>query len=171
MGMGFPNIYRYSYDEPQGYTHIKTTGFLPVHLKLEKAITNKIGLVAGIAYSTFHYSYYGWAYFPGYKQQVIYYDDVNTLSWSFSANYHFDKLINNPRLDTYAGAGACINYLHYRYGNIPPYREATSKIQLLPQVRAGIRYYIDPSFSAYSELGFDGLSIWQLGVSLSFAAH
>jgi hypothetical protein len=165
FSMGFPNLYRISYDEPAGYKHIKTTGFGPFYGKFEFAGFDHVGLCASFAYSTFHYSYYD---IPSHQRQVIYFDDVNTLSLTLSANYHFNKWITNPRLDVYAGAGMAANYLRYRYGNIPPYREAESKSEVHPLFRAGGRYYIDPIFGVFGEAGYDGLSIIQLGFSVKF---
>jgi hypothetical protein len=168
FGLGFPNLYRISYDEPQGYTHIKTSGFGPFYAKFEFAAMENLGLAASFAYSTFHYSYYGLASFPFGQQQIIYYDDVNTLNLSLSGNYHFGKWIKNPRLDAYAGFGLSASYLKSRYGNIPPYRAPDSRAEIFPLVRAGARYYFTPIFSLYGEAGFDGLSIIQLGFSVKF---
>jgi hypothetical protein len=168
FGLGFPNLYRIRYDEPAGYTHIKTSGFGPFYAKFEFAAMENIGLAASFAYSTFHYSYYGLASFPFGQQQIIYYDDVNTLNLSLSGNYHFGKWISNPRLDAYAGLGLSANYLKSRYGNIPPYRVPDSRAEIFPLVRAGARYYLTPIFSLYGEAGYDGLSIVQLGFSVKF---
>ena len=168
FGLGFPNLYRIRYDEPKGYTHIKTSRFGPFYAKFEFAAMSNLGLAASFAYSTFHYSYYGLSVFPSGPQQVIYYDDVNTLNISLSGNYHFGRWITNPRLDAYAGLGLSANYLKSRYGNIPPYRAAESRAELFPLVRAGARYYFNPIFSLYGEAGYDGLSIIQLGFSVKF---
>ncbi len=168
FALGFPNLYRVDYEEPAGYTHIKTTGFGPIYAKFEIAATDAIGIVPAFGYSTFHYSYYGWAYFPGYQQQVIYYDDVNTLHLSLSANYHFNQWITNPHIDLYAGVGIAMNYLRYRYGNIPPYREPESKTQFRPLGRVGLRYYFDATFGVFAEAGYDGFSVGQLGISVRF---
>lgn len=168
FSMGFPNLYRTGYDEPAGYTHLKTTGFGPLFAKLEIGAWDAIGIVPSFGYSTFHYSYYGWAYFGGYKQQVVYYDDVNTINLSLAANYHFKKWITQPRLDVYAGGGLCMNYLRYRYGNIPPYKEPNAKTVFYPIGHLGARYYIDPIFGLSAEGGYDGLSILQLGFSVRF---
>ena len=167
FGIGFPNLYRINYNEPTGYTHIKTSGFGPFYAKFEFAAMPHLGLAASFAYSTFHYSYYGLAYFLA-PQQVIYYDDVNTLNISLSDNYHFNRWIKNPRLDAYAGLGLSANYLRSRYGNIPPYRVPDSRAEMFPLVRAGARYYFDPIFSLYGEAGYDGLSVVQLGFSVKF---
>jgi hypothetical protein len=163
FGMGFPNLYRLNYQEPYGYTHIKTTGFGPFYAKFEFGAFDHVGLVASYAYSTFHYSYFGAG-----QQQVIHYDDVNAMSLSLSANYHFNKWITNPRLDVYAGAGVAANYVRTRYGNIPPFRERESQSEMFPVGRIGARYYIDPIFGLYGEAGFDGLSVIQLGFSVKF---
>jgi hypothetical protein len=168
FGLGFPNLYRIRHDEPAGYTHIKTSGFGPFYAKVEFAAMRNLGLVSSFAYSTYHYSYYGLAIFPPGPQQVIYYDDVNTLNISFSANYHFSNSIKNPKLDTYAGLGLSANYLRSRYGNIPPYREPDSRAEIFPLFRVGARYYFDPILGLYGEAGYDGLSIVQLGFSVRF---
>jgi hypothetical protein len=164
FGFGLPNLYRMQYEEPVGYHHVKTTGFGPVYFKFEFAGFKNVGLQASYAYSTFHYSYDG-----GTGQaQPIFYDDVNAMNLTLSGNYHFGQWIANPRLDLYAGAGVCISYLRYRYGNIPPYKEPSSKAGFLPVGRVGIRYYINPILSFYLEAGYDGLSIIQPGFSVRF---
>jgi hypothetical protein len=168
FGLGFPNLHRISYNEPKGYTHIKTSGFGPFYARFEFAAFQNLGLAASFAYSTFHYSYYGLSSFPSGPQQVIFYDDVNTLNISLSANYHFGKWITNPRLDAYAGLGLSASYLKSRYGNIPPYRSPETNAEIYPLVRAGARYYLNPIFSLYGEAGYDGLSIIQLGFSVKF---
>ena len=168
FGLGFPNLYRIRYDEPAGYTHIKTSGFGPMYAKFEFAAFRNVGLVSCFGYSTFHYSYFGVASHPTGPQQVIYYDDVNTLNLAISANYHFADWIDNPRQDLYAGLGVGVNYLKSRYGNIPPYRSPESRAELVPVIRAGGRYYLDPIFGLYGELEYDGLSILQLGFSVRF---
>lgn len=170
FGLGFPNLYRIKYDEPAGYTHLKTSGFGPFCAKLEFGAFDNLGLVTSFGYSTFHYSYYDFAYYPAPTppQEVIYYDDVNILNLSFSANYHFNKWIKVNRLDTYAGAGLGVDYFQYRYGNIPPYRERESKAAIFPVGRVGARYYFDKTLSLYGETGYDGISIIQLGFSVKF---
>ncbi len=168
FGMGFPNLYRISYKEPEGYTHIKTTGFGPLYAKFEIAIADNIGLNPSFGYGTFHYSYFGLAYHPGYTEQVIYYDDVNTLSLALTANFHLKSLITNPKLDVYFGGGFAMNYLKYRYGNIPPYKEPETKTKFVPAARVGVRYYFDPILGAFAEAGYDGLSVLQLGLSVRF---
>jgi hypothetical protein len=161
FGIGFPNLYRSSYNEPAGYTHIKTTGFGPFYAKLEFAAFKNVGLVTSFSYSTFHYSYFG-------RPGIIYYDDVNTLSFSLSGNYHFSNWITNPRLDVYAGGGLAVDYQKYTYGNIPPYRSPEHKAHIYPLLRGGARYYLDNIFGLYGEAGYDGLSVVQLGFSVRF---
>jgi hypothetical protein len=161
FGIGFPNLYRTGYNEPSGYTHIKTTGFGPFYAKLEFAAFKNVGLVTSFSYSTFHYSYFG-------RPGIIYYDDVNTLSFSLSGNYHFSNWITNPRLDVYAGGGLAVDYQKYTYGNIPPYKSPEHKAHIYPLVRGGARYYLDNIFGLYGEAGYDGLSVIQLGFSVRF---
>ena len=162
FGIGFPNLYRVSYDAPSGYTHLSTAGFGPVYAKFEFSAFDYVGLAASFGYSTFHYSYYD------YSPHVIHYDDVNTLQLSLSGNYHFHQWITNPRLDVYAGAGLAVDYQKYSYGNIPPYRSPEYKAHIYPLVRAGARYYLDHTFGLYGEAGYDGLSVVQLGFSVRF---
>lgn len=161
FGIGFPNLYRSSYNEPAGYTHIKTTGFGPFYAKLEFSAFKNFGLVTSFAYGTFHYSYFG-------RPGIIYYDDINTLALSLSGNYHFANLITNPKLDIYAGTGLSVDYQKYTYGNIPPYRSPEHKAHIYPVLRAGARYYLDNIFGLYGEAGYDGLSVVQLGFSVRF---
>lgn len=162
FGIGFPNLYRMNYDEPSGFTHLKTSGFGPLYAKFEVGAFDHVGLVVSFGYSTFHYSYYG------YSPQVVHYDDVNTLSLGFSGNYHFTKWIKNPKLDLYAGAGVAVDYQKLVYGNIPPFKEPERKAHIYPVVRAGARYYLDRSFGVFAEGGYDGLSLAQLGFSVRF---
>lgn len=170
FGLGFPNLHRTSYDEPKGYTHLKTTGFGPFIAKFEYGISNQLGLVASYGYGTFHYSYYGLAYYPPPTppQQVIFSDDVNVMNVSISCNYHFSKWVTNPKLDVYAGGGIGLNYFQYRYGNIPPYKPKESKVSLVPVGRIGVRYYLDNTLGVFTECGYDGISVIQLGFSVRF---
>jgi len=160
LGIGFPNLHRIRYETPAGYTHLKTTGFGPVYARFEYAAFDKVGLVASLSYSTFHYAYYG------YSPSVIHYDDANTATFSLSGNYHFTRWITNPHLDTYAGVGLSVDYQRQVFGNIPPYKSPETKAYLHPVLRAGARYYLDPGFGLFGEAGYDGLSVVQLGFSV-----
>ena len=168
FGFGFPNLYRISYETAAGYTHIKNTGFGPLYAKFEWALIDNLGVAPSFSYGTFHHSYYGWAYYPGGAEKVMYSDDVNVTSFGLSVNYHFADLLPNPRLDFYLGAGAAFNLLRYRYGNIPPYKEPELKTQLRPIGRAGLRFQFDPALSLFTEVGYDGYSVMQLGLGVRF---
>lgn len=168
FGMGLPNLYRINYNVPDGYSHVKTTGFGPLYARFEIAASDNIGISPAFGYGTFHYSYFGWAYHPGYQEPVIYYDDVNTMNLSLVANLHFNRWINNPRLDVYAGGGVAMNYLRCRYGNIPPYKTPESKTSFTPAGKLGARYYTTPIVGLFAEAGYDGLSVVNLGFSVRF---
>lgn len=86
--------------------------------------------------------------------------DFISFSVALLGYYHFNKLISIEKMDVYGGAGLGLRNVQYSesgYNNI-----STVTIQY----KVGIRYYVKPKFSFYAEGGFDGMTGFNLGITL-----
>jgi hypothetical protein len=104
----------------------------------------------------------------GSSQHYGYFGDEWTLRWSYTivaarGSYHFADLINNDKVDLYAGAS-----LGYNHVSLSGDREfITSGSYVMYGVHAGGRYFFNSRVAGFGELGL-GLNNLALGVSARF---
>ncbi len=162
---GFLNSYRNEYTVPAGYEKGNVTGFIPVYLRGEYGISNRVSLGVSFGYSTLLFNSHKVT--QGYNDPIRRYvpNKWRLLNAGVTAYYHFNHLLNAPKLDVFVGGGLCLNnILETRSISDDTLMERKSHT-IQPILKAGVRYYINPVFSLYADAGYDKLSIFSLGFS------
>ncbi len=167
FGVGLGNTYLYSgnYFGP-GFSYHS----LPlINISGEYGITDAIGIGGVLGFSTATSTYSG-SYFNGPNG----YSYTDTYRWSFTiigvrGAYHFAELIDNDKLDLYAGAMLGFNWSKAKYTSTDPYHPyaynyKTSGIGLAYSVFAGCRYRFTDNLGVFGELGY-GVSILNIGLT------
>jgi outer membrane protein W len=163
LGLGYGRLL----NAYQGYDGYKFSGFGPVALTFERAVTDNIGIGLQLGYSSYggtwnQSSYLGSTYDYKYKW--------STLSIMARGAYHFN--VRNRNFDPYIGAGIGYRKYSYKYTSTDPTFNSTSNnislgIPLAYQLFVGARYMFNDNFGAYVEAGY-GLSVLNAGITLSF---
>lgn len=194
VGYGFPNIFKsliknssdnYNYTQhPQGSSSFttKATGYGPILLKYEHALTSLIGVGASLGFSdtklmgTFNYQDYNYDPNTG-NYYLVSYSDItkerfSSLSIGARLNFHFGT---KEKLDPYAGiaGGYTKMFYSFSYSSNNPNNQVgpTSSYEGFPvyfAITAGLRYYFTENIGAYAEIGFDKWSIMQAGLAIKF---
>lgn len=153
LGVGLGNIYWGT-----GYgTNLPVSPTLSVDYALTKRIgIGNIGIGGLVSYSSTKYS-----------------SDIGSYSFSgiligVRGTYHF--ILKSTKLDPYAGVllGYIITSSHYPNGVITGYGYGpggkAGAVQ--PGIFAGAHYFFVPHFGVFAELGYNGFSIFTLGITL-----
>lgn len=156
-GYGIGNIWRSylkdAFSFPQYYS-VRSTG--PFCLLMDYAVMNKIsvGIAAGYSVTRGRAEYNGF----NFKERL------NAFSFLVRANYHPFHIKN---FDPYAGGG--VGYYHFRYINELD-NNAREKVpgNFGYSLQVGARYYVSSNLALYSELGYIGGSLTQLGLTFKF---
>lgn len=163
LGLGYGRLL----NAYQGYDGYKFSGFGPVAVSYERAVTDNFGVGIQFGYSSYggtwnQSSYLGSSYQYKYRW--------STLSVMARGAYHFN--VRNRNFDPYAGAGIGYRKYGYKYtSSDPAFNSSTNNISLgIPlayQVFVGARYMFNDNVGAYIEAGY-GLSVLNAGITLSF---
>jgi hypothetical protein len=166
---GFVDGYRSDYSLPAGFSKGNTTGFAPIHAKLEYGVLCHTSIAALFGYDAFVYNYkqnYTGSSGPFTRYRT---NKTRIFSAGVAAFYHLDRYIHSRRLDPFIGLGICLNNI--RYGSHPLADSSTAVIidhTVTPYLKAGIRYYITDKFSLWGDVGYDKQSLVDLGISCRF---
>jgi len=146
---GFPNTLDYA-DFLFGGS---SSGIGPVNLRYEFAVRDEVsvGLAVGGAFKK-------WDFGGGVETKVT------GISASPLGFYHFNKLIPVKQLDVYAGVGANVNYIAYKYND--DLVDDDNEIEVYPTALVGARYYFADNFSGLVEIGGSSFSIIKIGLSV-----
>ena len=157
FGYGFPNHPTSGYSNGANGTNKVSLG--PLYVKYEHGIIrDDISLGGQFAMSNTWIKYDNAS--GNYK------DHVSAFSFGMLGFYHFNKLIPVKRLDVYAGTGISVRTVVYTYDanyNDKPGNHSDTNAYIIGSV--GARYYLKPGFGVYAEVGFDGMSDANLGIS------
>lgn len=148
IGLGLPSRYAYSYGSGNG-----NIAFPALYLKYEHGIMDEVGIGGYIAASGSRYKYGN------------YVDRRTYLNVSVLAYYHFNKLIPVKKLDVYAGVGGGVR--HRIYHN-DAHNHTSGETLPVFVGKVGARYYFTPKFGAYGEVGSDGMSDVNVGITFRF---
>ncbi|MBE2288568.1 MAG: outer membrane beta-barrel protein [Chitinophagaceae bacterium] len=167
-GLGFMNSYRDEYRVPPSFEKGNITGFSPIFVRGEYAVSNRVSLGATFNYSMLYFN--SFRLYPSFNGPVKRYtaDQFRVFGVGLSAWYHFDKLLNVRGLDPFIGIGANIN--NERHTALPE-GDSTARFRthtVTPLIKAGVRYYLSDKVSVYGDAGFDKFSIVSLGVTCRF---
>jgi len=167
VGYGFGLGYGRLLNAYQVYDGYKFSGFGPVGLSFERAVTNHIGIGASLSYSTYgatwiQNDYLGQPYDYSYRW--------NTLAIMARGAYHFS--VSNDKIDPYIGIG--LGFLKYGYkwtSSDPAFNETNNSIALgTPlgyQFLGGIRFMFSDNVGGFAEVGY-GLAVGNIGLTMKF---
>lgn len=166
LGYGFGFGYGRLLNAYQGYDGYKFSGFGPVGLSLERALTDNIGIGASLSFST-----YGATWIQnGVGDSYAYSYRWNTLAILARGAYHFS--VNNDKIDPYIGVG--LGFIRYGYNytsNDPNFNETNNNISLGSplgyQILGGIRYMFTDKIGGFAEVGY-GLAVGNVGLTVKF---
>ncbi len=99
-----------------------------------------------------------------YDYQNSYKTKISAISFGVLGYYHFNKLIPIEKLDVYAGAGLAFRNISYKRDDNGTNPDSDGTV--LGIFQAGARYYVKPKLGFYLEVGYDGMSNVNLGVTL-----
>lgn len=163
LGLGYGRLLN-AYQAYDGY---KFSGFGPVALSYERAVTDNIGIGIQFGYSSYggtwnQSSYLGTSYQYKYRW--------STLSIMARGAYHFN--VRNRNFDPYGGIGIGFAKYSYKYTSTDPSFNSTNNnialgIPLAYQIFIGARYMFNDNVGVYGEAGY-GLSVLNVGLTLSF---
>ena len=144
---GFPNTLDYA-----GFLYggnDKSIG--PVNFRYEFPIRDEAGVGLSVAGAKKE-----WDFGEGYST------DVTGISISPLGFYHFNKLIPVAKLDVFAGVGANVNIISYKYSET--YAD-DDEVEVYPTALVGARYYFTDSFSGIVEAGGGSFAFVKFGLS------
>jgi len=126
----------------------------------------------------------GFCYFRRSLNYPGYYFAYNNVSWALRGTVHYDLLgqllgMHNDHVDTYATLSLGMEHSRHAYidkstGGVALNQEGGVKVptvwsrRLLPGIQLGVRYWFTPNFGAVAEAGCDGLSFFNVGLSVCF---
>ncbi|MES2133429.1 MAG: hypothetical protein V4506_13865 [Bacteroidota bacterium] len=168
LGYGVPNwLYSgYGISNSIVYGSPNHFGIGPMMLKYEVPIRDEVGL--GVI---FQGAMKNWKYSSGGR---TYHDKAWGTGAAFMGYYHFNKLINVPKLDVYAGLGINftyqkltrdVGYYNYYYNYYGYYYNdrVEDEFEVRPCGVVGVRYYVAPKFAFSAEAGYTTFSSLNLG--------
>lgn len=156
VGLGVPYYHGGGYYYGNYYAN-DWGGAPSLYLKYEHALLPEVGIGGNLAFAFDRNRYH--------IGNTDYVDHRTTVGLSVLGFYHFNKLIPVRKLDVYAGVGFTIRNYFWNYD----YQNGThADISVHPTFRAGARYYFTRRFGAYADVGYDGISPANFGVSWRF---
>jgi hypothetical protein len=165
ISFGFGDYYKTNYKLPDSSKFGSGSACFPVYFRIERAIHKHISLSASLLYDVFYYNYS----MEGFGNNGLFYrpqnDKVRVLSPGLQLNYHFDKFIPSPRLDLFISAGFAANYVKHSNYPTSDSLSKTTKADVTPVIKLGVRYYINHNAAFYGDLGYDKMSVISIGFS------
>ncbi|MBO9675892.1 MAG: outer membrane beta-barrel protein [Sphingobacteriaceae bacterium] len=129
---------------------------LPVNpsISYERGVTDAISVGGQVSYASSKYDGYNYTF----KESAVYI--------GARGSYHFNELLNiNPKFDLYGGAS--LGYVTVSISDNQNNISGTAS-GLGFGLYAGGKYYIGSSTAIYSELGYQSLSLLNIGVAFKF---
>ncbi|ARS42581.1 hypothetical protein CA265_24120 [Sphingobacteriaceae bacterium GW460-11-11-14-LB5] len=134
------------------------TSSLPVNpsISYERGVTDAISVGGQLSYASSKYEGFNNTY--SFKESAIYV--------SARGSYHFNQLLDlNPKFDLYGGAS--LGYVTVSISdNQGSFEGAASGLGF--GLYAGSKYYLKPSTAIYAELGYQSLSLLNIGIAFKF---
>lgn len=167
LSAGMGDWYKQQYSLPNGYTSGKATGFTPVYLQIERAISNHLSIAVNLMTDKFYYNYEQEGSGNGVSFLRNERDNVHAIAGGLTGYYHFTQL-NVHNLDLFLGVGATVNRI--THSSLPQSDSMTATVDhtVSPHLKVGARYYINKRVSFYGDAGYDQISIASLGISCRF---
>jgi opacity protein-like surface antigen len=161
-GYGAPNLSKFIFRVFDGYFYT-TTGYGPIHVKGEYAVSENFGLGMSVNYSNTKLTLTD----GGYTYAVMY----NPISFNVRGNLHFG---NSEKFDPYIGLGIGYGYRKFRIESNDPAAETfvgdildiSNPLGL--EGTLGGRYFFNDNIGLYAEVG-PAKSIVQMGLSFKLS--
>lgn len=175
IGYGFPNLGKSLLNAFDSNTGYKATGFGPLHVKGDYALTDKFSFGVSMNFVNYGatYTVVGNVYDPTNTIVIgsaVYDNKISVLAYSINArmNFHF---ATTDKVDPYWGIGA-------GYGNRkitqtstdPNYAFSSSFTALIPigfETTIGCRFFFTENIGAFTEIGWSK-SLIQAGLTAKF---
>lgn len=167
VSVGFIDGYRKNFDIPDHFEKQSTSGFIPIYAKAEYGVSNSVSLALTFAYDDFNYNLYQvYSGFYGPIRRPVT-NHFRLFSGGLTAYYHLGNAIRINRLDPFIGLGFTLNNI--RHSAFPQGDSTVIKKEHTASVyaKAGARYYITDMFSVFGDIGYDKLSLFSLGASIT----
>jgi len=171
VGIGFPNLPRFYFNQFDYKTSFSSTGTGPYHLKYENKIIPRIGLGASINYMAYQVSYNEIIFDTSFGTIANNKTNIksNNLAINARVNYHLLDPSKHPKTALYIGVG-----LGYRMGRFTvesDFPSNTLSITLPNLYRLGLEHTIGWRQKIYKESSFyleigPAKSIIQAGITV-----
>lgn len=158
VGLGIGNVWKSFLEDFTSYpdNSYKVSNNGTFTLIYEYGVSNKISAGVALGYSQVEGN------FNGAGTGFTFSEKLTNFSAIARANYHFGKF---QKFDPYIGGG--IGYFHFDYSNDrPEIIDSKSPGAFGYSAQLGLRYYVHPRFAAFTEVGYVGGSLVQLGLTL-----
>lgn len=160
---GFPSLFNESEANwSTGFVYNSHKSFGPMMLRYEVAMSDVVSIAPLIQYANQKWEGY-WnngSYTPGTIQVTGY--GIGLMGF-----YHFNKWVNVPQLDVYAGPGLHILFNKWKGKTTSGSDEASdTKNHVNVGAVIGARYYSSDNMAFYLEAGNSGYSTLNIGVTL-----
>jgi hypothetical protein len=174
IGIGFGSRY---YTRASFYSNYSSTPVISI--ALEVGVTEEISVGGYFGFASSKWEYSGGDFCNnGNGNGGGFYNYTDTYHWNFymlgvRGAYHFAKLIQNDKIDLYAGAMLGDNFARYTFSTTAPCPEhhafyGTSYYGgFIFTGLLGCRYHINEHFGAFAELGY-GVSYLTAGLNYKF---
>ncbi len=166
--VGFINGYISEYTVPKNFEKGSSTGLLPIFIKAEYAVSNRVSIAFAMGFNTIIYNSYQLytGYYGPIKRSRP--DKFSLFSGGLIGYYHFGHVLKVKRLDPFIGAG--INLNNIKYSAFPQGDTTIEKTTHngTPYLKAGARYFISDKVSVFADAGYDKLAMVTIGMSCRF---
>lgn len=163
-GIGFPTIIGSIFSTYESNAGYKATSIMPLYVKYEHALTDKIGLGLNIAYSKNKASYTETVSGNNYETSV----SRTSISALARLNFHF---ANNSKFDPYFGPAIGYRSANWKFETTDPNGTNSGSFpNLIPfgmEFTIGANYYITDNIGLYAEAGLAKSPI-QFGFAAKF---
>lgn len=164
FGLGFGSLF----NAYQGYSGYRYTGFGPIGVSFERAITDHFGIGASLSYSTYGASWNDYSLYGNNNYTYSY--RWNTIAILARGAYHFS--VRNEKLDPYVGLGLGFLSMNARWTSTDPdFDQKLYNISLGSpfgyQAIGGLRYMFSDNIGGFVEVGY-GLSLANFGLTIKF---
>ena len=168
VGYGFPNVGKSVLKTYESYAGYKVSGFGPLSVKGEYALSDKIGFGLSVNYVSFAATWIeDGTDAAGNTIPYTYTFSRSSVSVLGRMNIHF---ATSEKLDPYWGVGAGYRTGSYKFTSNDPFYTGNITFPTIPfgfETTIGLRYYFSDNIGAYVEMGY-AKALIQGGLALKF---
>ena len=166
IAVGIPNIEMHSFVFPEKTISQDLFGFSPCYATAEYGVSSQLGIAIDFLFNQYSIKYQTYDYNSGNPISFVRGGKISLYGGGLALNYHFTHFMKDYHFDPYLIAG-CWAGVEYHFNDYDQHANF-SKTLVYPQLRIGMRYYVDKNIAIKLEAGYDWLSIVRLGFSYRF---